>query len=211
MDLRKRWFDLCQELNILNEAEFFSIIVEHYTQEYREYHGLYHLNWLFQTLDELKEVGLKINYPAISLAIFLHDMVHALVASDNEDLSAQFLKKIRFQKPDEKFLHLVHSMVMASKHKGTSRNYSVRIFMDMDYSILGANWKDYCEHAENIRLEYRQYLNNGFLEGRLSALDKFLKKDRKIFLTRFFHERCEKRAKRNITAEKKRFKTLNQA
>jgi len=209
MNLKKRWFELCQELGILNGLEIFSLIEEKYTEPHRDYHGYFHLTNLFRLLDELKKRGVRVNYLAIALAIFMHDIVHNIPGEDNEEQSAEALKMIRFKKLDEKLLALVRSMILFSKHTlPPPKNYTVRIFLDMDFWILGSSRYMYSKHSKKIRKEYGMYSDADFLAGRTNFLNVTLEKKR-MFHTGLFYKLYEKQAQKNISAELKRLKTWN--
>jgi predicted metal-dependent HD superfamily phosphohydrolase len=79
-----------------------------------------------------------------------------------------------------------------------------KLFDDVDYSILGAEWGEYRRYVDNVKKEYLQWCSEEvFWKGRKAFLENFLKKDL-IFQSANASDifnKLEKRARKNIADE----------
>jgi predicted metal-dependent HD superfamily phosphohydrolase len=79
-----------------------------------------------------------------------------------------------------------------------------KLFDDVDYSILGAEWGEYRRYVDNVKKEYLQWCSEEvFWKGRKAFLENLLKKDL-IFQSANASDifnKFEKRARKNIADE----------
>ena len=84
-----RFNDLCCRIGVEDGKSqgIFNSLVSLYSQDYRTYHNLSHIDRMLSWLD--KSGG---GSDAIELAIWFHDAIYEPLASDNEEESAQFFR-----------------------------------------------------------------------------------------------------------------------
>ena len=132
------------------------------------------------------------------MAIFGHDYVYNVNATDNEEQSAKIIINWigkRFFKTSEYFTNLL----LTTKHGNQiATTDEEKLIADLDLSILGtfdeATWKNYCA---NIRQEYSSFTDEEYDNGRIEFLKNLLNRER-IFQTDFFYNSFEEQARQNI-------------
>jgi predicted metal-dependent HD superfamily phosphohydrolase len=170
-----------------------------YTHKSRHYHCLKHLENLLRWMQEYQpEVQ---DWAAMVFAIFYHDAVYKVLKSDNEEKSAELavkrLKQMHF--PKER-IDLCAAHILATKSHAKSENQDTNLLLDVDLSILGADWNTYQQYTEQVRKEYSIYPDLIYKPGRKKVLQKFLERE-SIFKTPYFITRFETQARKNIQQE----------
>jgi len=183
----------------------FNALVEHYSANERAYHNLSHIQSLLLLSESLLD---KIqNREAHYFAVWFHDVIYDTRRSDNEEKSAEFAAEAlaRLGVP-ERTAAVVREMILATKHhRGEDLSWDVKVFLDLDTSILGAPEEIYNEYGRAIRKEYSWVPDAFYREGRTKILNDFLGRGR-IYLTEEVGAKYEAQARRNIAEE---IKTLS--
>jgi len=162
-----------------------------YLQKGRFYHGISHI---FSMLSLFESVKHRIHDPTtVELAIWFHDIVYDPYASDNEEKSAQvFANSSYAHNCGEKTTNKIIRFILATKnHHAVDNNENLdsteledlKIFLDLDLSILGKSRFEYSVYAHNIKREYCDV--EDFIYLRVAFLEK-MKKSGKIFHTDLF-------------------------
>jgi len=168
-----------------------------YTKKNRHYHNLHHLENMFQGFMEAKEV---IKEPDTMLfALFYHDIIYKITATDNEHQSALFFKK-RISKTTFQHIAAAAYQIEITKSHVTTEDADANLFLDLDLSVLGQPWETYLEYSQNIRKEYQRYPDFMYKKGRKKVLLYFLKANT-IFKTSFFQTKYEVQARKNLNRE----------
>lgn len=172
-----------------------------YQESQRHYHTLVHLSQLFRQFDQLSP-GLK-NAPVVAMAIFYHDIVYQPGSGENEDKSAEIatreLQQLGWKERD---VREVAAYIRSTKtHQADTAVLNpgdLALFLDMDLSILGADWDSYRSYAEQILKEFR--VNAMIKLGRRGFMQRFLEREH-IYQTPYFRNKLEQAARRNIERE----------
>ena len=172
----------------------FEEIAAAYAEPDRFYHTLDHALAVIATVESLAPNAKNPN--AVKLAAWLHDVVYDSKASDNEERSADYAKRLceELGIPDGK---QVAALILKTKTHDPGEDVDAQVLLDADLAILGANESDYQAYAENIRREYAWVPEPDYRKGRRQILEKFLTRPR-IY---HFLSQLEQPARRNLKAE----------
>ena len=184
-------------------------LVKYYDAPIRAYHNLNHLRQLF---DQFEQVKSHLQQPAIvALALFYHDIIYDPKKSDNELKSAEYaVTHLQDYLTLEQCQRIYALIMMTATHQiddnednildSNTLHSDAAFLLDMDLSILGADWSDYERYAQAIRQEYQHVANDGYRKGRIAVLEGLLAHDR-LYLTEDYHGRLEQIARGNIRRE----------
>jgi predicted metal-dependent HD superfamily phosphohydrolase len=147
----------------------FDLLVDNYSESARAYHNLSHIQSLIALSEPLLD---KIQQPdAHYFAIWFHDAIYNTRRPDNEDMSAEFAAEslTRLGVP-EQTIAVVREMVLATKHhRAAGLSWDMKVFLDLDTSILGAPEEIYQEYSRAIRKEYSWVPDVMYREGRIKC------------------------------------------
>jgi predicted metal-dependent HD superfamily phosphohydrolase len=202
--VRQRWRELARRRGIADaRAEQVGEEIERAHEEpHRAYHTLDHIAALLQLLDRH---GAGASDPeALELAILFHDAVYDPARQDNEaasaDLAAARLAELGFPAAT---VAAVRRLILATRHAGhadAERDAGVALLLDLDLSILAADWETYRGYAQAIRREYARYPDAIYRVGRQRVLEAFLAREN-IYLTPGLRALWEARARDNLARE----------
>ena len=201
--LKARWRTHVQMLGNFNAeivGRTFERLCASYSEPHRRYHTLAHLTQLFDTLETHgEEIG---DGPRVAFACWYHDIVYDPRRQDNEAKSAErAMKELDDLGADAKLKSHVVQLILATKdHTVGGRDYDDDIFLDADFSILGAPEAAYREYAANVRAEYAHVDAQGWKAGRGAFLKKLAAAPR-IFRTGIFEGEYAEQARKNIAWE----------
>ncbi len=199
--LKARWSSLmaaCRDE--IGSDRCFDGIVASYSEPHRAYHTLEHLDFVFAMLDA--HAG-KAKEPArLAFACWYHDIIYDPRASDNEvrsaDRATAELTGIGVR-PD--LVARIDRLIRATAaHQSAEGDADDALFLDADFSILGATPKAYAAYVKGVRLEYAHVDDAGWRAGRGAFLRKALTADR-LFRTDVFEAAYGAQAKANVAAE----------
>jgi predicted metal-dependent HD superfamily phosphohydrolase len=178
----------------------FNALVERYSERERAYHNLSHIQSLLALSESLLD---KIqNRDEHYFAIWFHDVIYDTQRADNEEKSAEFAAEAlaRLAVPEQS-IAVTREMILATKHhRAAGLSWDMKVFLDLDTSILGAPEEIYEEYSRAIRKEYSWVPDAMYREGRMKVLNDFLSRDR-IYHTEEISAKYETRARRNIAEE----------
>ena len=168
----------------------------------RYYHSWQHiLNCLAQfkrtTFDEPR---------AVLLALLFHDAIYVAGRRDNEresaDLAARLMQDSSNVTARERDAVVEMILLTASHHIASPPSEDAGKFLDIDLSVLGADWPRYEAYARGVRREFCPSVVGDFkfCLGRCKFLKSVLAQPH-IFLTPAMRSRCEHRARENIARE----------
>lgn len=124
---------------------------------------------------------------------------HIILCTIKHNLNWEFLDDCRFvQDPEVQVLRHSHSR----NHGMFDESTLVRLFLDIDLSILATPQEKYDEYSSQIRTEYEYYPDEVFRQARMKALQVFLDRE-KLFFTPYFCNKFESQARQNIARELK--------
>lgn len=162
---------------------WFGVLAGLYMEPHRNYHGLRHIEYLLGRLDQLdpKAPGMDRLLEA-EVAIWFHDAIYVIGATDNEEASAllarAFLFSIQAQHAERDrtpFVDKVEAAIMATKHDGRAPDgNAARVMVDLDLSGFARQWEEFEEDNHRIRAEYAAVPWGVYRLGRMSFLAKLL-------------------------------------
>ncbi len=194
----EQWLALWKRLGAQGDAKaVYSDLVARYSEPHRAYHTITHIKHCLHELETIRR--LITNPDVFELAIWYHDAIYDAKSKDNEEQSAALATRMvkKTLLPD----HLGQSatnLIMATKHLAPPANPDAQLFVDIDLSIFGQTENDFDEYDKQIRKEYEWVAEDAFVDGRSRIVKLFLDRSN-IYATRFFQNKYEAQARRNIT------------
>ncbi len=186
---------------------------KHLAQNYntRAYHNLSHIGYMLNMLQ------IYLNYTQgnndisklsdLILAIFAHDYICNPLAQDNKEQSTKAI----LQEGQYNFtiqLPKVKKLVYATKHDHPAQSEEEALIADLDLSILGTFEEDvWQQYNKNIRKEYCNIPDEDYVKDRIKTLENFINRPQ-IFQTDFFRNMLEQQARKNLTQEIEKLKSL---
>lgn len=207
--LQKHWENLLEPFNIepTKIQTVFAELVAAYSSVDRFYHTLKHIQQVLETIAEIQKqtsqhTAQTINFPAIQLAAWFHDVIYEPHCKDNEEKSAVYANSVltQFNLPI-KTIKLVQNLIFSTKeHQVLTDELHSHIFLDSDLAILGAYQLEYQAYSQAIRQEYTWLTDQLYYCGRKQVLQQFLQRKRIYFTQQMFIE-LESRARLNLQTE----------
>jgi len=174
-------------------------IEKKYSEKGRYYHNSEHLENMFRELNNVT-AALE-DYTAIAFSVFYHDVIYNASSKSNEEKSADFAEKHLQQiDAEEGFIEKISRQIIATKFHQESGDADTNYLVDADLSILGQEPEKYLDYTQKVRKEYSIYPDFLYNPGRKKVLQHFLESE-SIFKTKYFKEKYEEQARRNITSE----------
>ena len=168
----------------------------------RGYHGWSHPQSLLALLQSVRD---QLHDPlAVECAILLHDAIYDPARSDNERKSAELARDLLGGVVPERTLRRAVQMIEATEKHVVPETASpdeaedLRIFLDLDLSVLGGSEAAFDAYEAGVRHEYRHVPQEVFNPARAAILERFLARDR-LYLSEWGHARFEERARANLS------------
>lgn len=194
--LQAHWQQAWQDLNLPAPQQLLDALIAAWSEPWRHYHALQHLG---ECLEALARERQHAERPGeVALALFFHDAVYELQASDNEARSAAWADRTLAdaQVPPDAVAR-VHALIMATCHNAAPTEPDAQLLVDIDLAILGAPPARFAEYEAQIRREYAHVPADVFEPRRKRILGTFLARD-PIYQTPGLHARCEAQARVNL-------------
>ena len=179
-------------------------IVTHYGEPQRAYHTLNHIK---QLLVEFESIKHHLAEPhIIALVLYYHDVIYDPTRSDNEFQSAEFATDALSPYLSQEQCQQIYALIMmTANHQidaliDSDKYNDAAYLLDMDLSILGAQWSAYEQYAKAIRQEYNHVADDNYRDGRTAVLQGLLAHP-KLYLTDHYYEQLETQARDNIKRE----------
>ncbi|MEM7126123.1 MAG: N-methyl-D-aspartate receptor NMDAR2C subunit [Chloroflexota bacterium] len=190
-------------------TETFRIMVDLYGEERRAYHTLEHIEACFAIFDQVRELAQ--DPLAVEAAIWFHDVIYQIGATDNEWQSAVWaanqlkaatavLLTSNSLCVNHAFIQKVYDLICATDHKSIPADGDSRLLVDIDLAGLGASSEAYSRYSQQIRQEFQTVPWEEYAQGRTLLLQGFLNRST-IYVTEYFHQQYEEQARANIRAE----------
>lgn len=124
-----------------------------YSQPHRKYHTQQHLLECLALWDVLRSHA---QHPGeVGLALWFHDAVYEVKASDNEARSADWARQALLAAgAQDAVAQRVHALVMATCHAAPTCTPDEALLVDIDLAILGAEPTRFAEYERQVREEY---------------------------------------------------------
>jgi predicted metal-dependent HD superfamily phosphohydrolase len=172
-----------------------------YRQPGRAYHNWDHIAAMLAGLDRVRgEAEFEgVDFDAIELAIFFHDVVYDARAKDNEAQSAALFRRAAAGIASAMIDH-VAEMILATATHATSDDPSTRLLLDLDLAVLASDLDAYDRYVAAVRQEYAFVSDEQWRVGRAVVLERFLER-MILFQTRPFGQKLENAARANLQRE----------
>jgi predicted metal-dependent HD superfamily phosphohydrolase len=201
MALKTMYFSLLepytQDIGLVES--FWQELILQYGGAGRFYHTLAHLEHLYGQVLPLRP--LVQDWDTFLFTLFYHDIIYNALRKDNEEKSAEIaeahLSALGY--PPAR-ISRCKAQIIATKSHVESSEQDTNLFLDADLSILGQEFSIYTTYTQQIRKEYAMYPDLLYRPGRKKVLQHFLGMD-SIFKTRYFQEKYEASARKNLQAE----------
>ncbi len=192
-----RWDALCERLSLARTDNWFGQLHRRYGEAHRSYHNVGHIADCLQQLDLSPHISQFNN--TVELAIWFHDVVYDIKATDNEvasaELAVNFLQEC--DGPSELIVQ-TRNLILATQHQAIPTDLESQLMIDIDLSILGRSAERYAEFERQIRIEYDWVPEDVFRSKRAEILSSFLDRE-PLFLTKWFRATYEVQARENLT------------
>jgi predicted metal-dependent HD superfamily phosphohydrolase len=175
----------------------------------RAYHDFHHVGEVLRHYQEVAAGPGWTQPREVALAVLYHDAIYEPGRSENEARSAQFaVEQIARWQPEagidaRRVAHLIeltarHGQFVPADFDGDPAPDDVRLFLDCDMAILGAEPAVFDAYDRGIAAEYRGTLPAWlFRLNRRRFLKALLARER-VFLSDFFHARLDAQARANL-------------
>ena len=165
-----------------------------YAEPTRHYHTLRHIRRCLRDLDWARNA---IPHPdAVELALWCHDVIYVPGAPDNEQRSVEWFRRWadgRIASGDR-----ICDMILATKHTNVPTVPDECFMVDIDLAVLGGARKRFREDGARLRAERPDLDDRAYDSQERMILGSLLARPR-IYLTDYFHARCEVRARGNLS------------
>ncbi len=172
-----------------------------YDDPRRGYHAWSHPLALLELLAEVRD---RLADPlAVECAILLHDAVYDPRRTDNEHRSAALARELLAGVVTEATLERAVRLIEATERHQVPEDMpereaaDMRVFLDMDLSVLAAADDAFDAYEAGVRHEYAHVPDAEFRQGRAAILAGFLARDR-LYLAEWGRARFEARARANL-------------
>jgi predicted metal-dependent HD superfamily phosphohydrolase len=177
-------------------AEIAEQLLGAYREPHRAYHSVQHLVECLTNFGEHADLARRPH--EVELALWFHDAVYDVRASDNEERSAELAtRSLSAATVPVGTIEFIRSLILATKHTEAPNDPDGALLCDIDLAILAASPSRFAEYEFQIRAEYAHVADAAFAKGRSEVLRQFLDRPR-IYGTDFFYSRFEQRARQNL-------------
>jgi predicted metal-dependent HD superfamily phosphohydrolase len=201
INIKQRWLDLCERLNVSKEIaqETFEELQDAYTYPQRIYHSLEgHVAGGLLVLEDIRMKGMAKNFNALEFAWFCHDAIFDPKEKDNEEKSAEFAVNLcKKMKLCDEFCKAVRDLIIVTNRPVIAEDIDDQLIIDLDHINFGWDNPSFKEQTQAIRKEMIFLGDKEFAQENQKLFTKMLKK-KSVFLTDYFKEKYERRARSNL-------------
>lgn len=171
-------------------------VLASWNQAHRRYHTVQHLIECLALLERYRGTA---DEPAeVELALWFHDAVHDLRASDNEARSADWAaRELRQARVAEPRIARVRDHILATRHAASPTPGDQALLVDIDLAILGAERPRFDEYERQVRDEYAWVPAPVYRRKRREVFSGFMERS-PLYRTAGLHAAREARAKANL-------------
>lgn len=167
---------------------------KHYSQPHRHYHNLGHLAHCLRHFDAVADR--LVCRDQVETAIWFHDVVLEPGRTDNEQRSADYFGELAGAVMPAVFVSGVVDLILYTTHRAPPADLDHQFICDIDLSSFGSPWNVFLENSRAIEAEFPGTPDE-YLRCETSFLQSLLRRPR-IFMTDFFHDLLEEKARDNI-------------
>lgn len=196
MTLKSQFLSLFKENEEHQASELFNFLESCYNEEGRFYHTFKHIESCIRSLNLIKNN--VIDFEAISMALFFHDIVYNTKSLTNEFDSAELMKRklLDFDFSDH-FLEKVYNLILLTQHPSVTEDSDALHMIDIDLLVLSSDRDVFLKYHDDIKKEYSWVPENLFESNRKEFLSTLL--NNYIYRSDSYRHLNE-RAKKNINS-----------
>lgn len=167
-----------------------------YAEPQRHYHTQQHLS---ECLALFELHGSLAEHPAeVEIALWFHDAMYDVKASDNEARSAAWARQALMQcGVYAERVERVEDLIMATRHAVAPQGQDQQLLIDIDLAILGSSRSRFDEYEAQVRREYSWVPGVIYRRKRRNVLSGFAQRQH-IDSTRALRDSLEGSARENL-------------
>jgi predicted metal-dependent HD superfamily phosphohydrolase len=165
-----------------------------YAEAHRCYHDIRHVAHCLRQLDRARDQLVRPDH--VEMAIWFHDVIVVPGRGDNEQRSAALFRELAGPVMIPALVAAVVDLILFTTHRAAPADADHRVICDIDLSSFASPWEGFLANSRAIEAEFPGP-HDEYVRREIAFLESLLQRPR-IFLTDFFHERCEARARDNI-------------
>lgn len=179
-----------------NQDGLLAELTGRYSEPHRHYHTLEHLD---ACLCHLRGVWRQLERPQeVALALWFHDAIYKVGASDNELRSADWARQALLAAGGAAdAAERIHAAIMVTRHDQAAQTADQRLLLDVDLAILGAPAAAFDAYERQIVQEYQSVPRAAFRSNRRRILQGFLDRPQ-IYHSEAFLATRETQARLNL-------------
>lgn len=177
-------------------AALMAQLLQAYAEPQRHYHTVQHLA---ECLGWWAQYRVHARAPAeVGMALWFHDAVYDVQASDNEQQSADWARTaLQAAGVAPPAIDNVVAHILATRHSVVPQGPDQQLLLDIDLSILGAPRPRFAAYETQVRAEYAWVPPDVFRHKRSAVLAAFLARDT-LYHTPALHAVLEAPARQNL-------------
>lgn len=204
-DVLGQWREMWRDLGVAAPERLDALcgqVWEAYSEPYRHYHTTQHLIECFANFRRLQDLCVR---PAeVELAIWFHDAVYDPKAADNEQRSADWMRKEALAAGvGSSCADRVSTLILATRHDGvddSGEDADRSVLLDVDLAILATDPPRFEQYGQQVRAEYAWVPEMAYRQRRAALLESLLSRPH-IYLTQRYQIRLESSARANLRHE----------
>ena len=197
--LETRFLSLWRRQALLFDGEIaltlFNDLVEKYSEPWRAYHSISHINNSLNYFDDCSDHA--INPDAVELAIWFHDCIYELGATDNEEKSKDWFLARTTDQLSPTLRDEVARLIMDTTHKHIPATDDGRLLADIDMSSFSRPWDQYVRDSQAVRDEHGEP-DSAEMDAKLVRFLQSLISNGPMYHSPFYAEHYEHKARENI-------------
>ena len=175
--------------------DVFKELQDSYSEPGRHYHTPKHIEHCLAQFDLAADK--MDDADSVEVAIWFHDLIFDVNASDNELQSARRFAELARDSMDDEFKSRVHDLIMSTAPPRMPKTKDQEFMLDIDLSSFGLPWDDMLRDSIAVRQESDKLSDAEFFPGQRAFLESLVSREH-FYFTDFFRSRIEDAARSNI-------------
>ncbi|MFA5140310.1 MAG: N-methyl-D-aspartate receptor NMDAR2C subunit [Elusimicrobiota bacterium] len=200
-----RWTALFKRLGARGSPEsVYAQLAGAYGAPERVYHTFWHVGHCLDEFDKARSLAARPD--EVDLALWYHDFIcdprekDAINVERSADAAAQAARSMGLA---DGLAERVRGLVLVTKHTGSAPDPDSGLVADSDMALLGWSEETFADSYARVRAERRWLEEKLFLESHKRFCKNLLARPA-IYLTEFFRQRYEAKARENLERELRR-------
>lgn len=169
-------------------------LVAYYNESWRRYHTFVHIRDTLKWLDDCQSHAE--DSQAIEMAIWFHDCIYVVGASDNEAMSRDYFLDESDGVLEPSFRNRVAHLIMDTCHVDPPDSQDGKLIADIDLTSFGLDWESYFSDWVNVQKELG-LLKPPTFESKTFYLN-LLKSRKTVYHSDYYLQHYEASAQQNI-------------